>query len=111
MSEQLFIVFSTTPSLAVAENLAEELLNQRLCVCVNIFPGIRSHYLWQGQIEKAEECLMMIKCLQGKITALSSTLKNLHPYEVPEIVAISPTAVLPEYLAWARAEIYRQGDS
>ena len=93
------IVFTTVPA-DQAQRLATTLLEQHLVACVNVLPGVRSHYRWQGNIESAEECLLLLKCSTAIYPELQSALQALHPYDLPEIVALPISAGLPAYLNW-----------
>lgn len=100
----LLVVLSTAPSREVAESLAESLLDRKLCACVNIVPGVLSRYLWKGEKEKTEECLLLIKCPEKNWNLLKTAIEELHPYEIPECIALSPQDILPAYLRWALEE-------
>ena len=98
------LVFCTCPDAQTAQALALHLVEQRLAACVNLLPAMRSVYRWQGQIGQAEEIQLVIKTCVDRLDALSAAIKLHHPYELPEIVAISPSAGLPAYLDWIRAQ-------
>ena len=98
------LVFCTCPDEQTAQTLAKALVEQRLAACVNLLPAMRSVYRWQEQIEQAEEIQLVIKTCADRLDALSAAISLLHPYELPEIVAISPSAGLPAYLDWIRAQ-------
>lgn len=94
------LILCTCPSAEVAENLARHLVEKRLVACVNILPGVRSVYLWQGEIETAQEQLLLIKSAQSQYAAIESAIKTLHPYQVPEIIALPIEQGSAEYLQW-----------
>ncbi len=94
------VVFVTAPSHESAEQIAAPLLEKRLAACVNIVPGVRSHYLWQGKIAHDDEVLLVIKTHQARFSALEAEIKAVHPYEVPEIIALPIVAGSADYLAW-----------
>jgi len=98
------LVFCTCPDSKSAQALAHHLVEQRLAACVNLLPAMRSVYRWQGQIEQAEEIQLVIKTCVDRLDALSAAIRLHHPYELPEIVAISTSAGLPAYLDWIRAQ-------
>lgn len=100
----MLIVFSTFPDAASARRTADRLLEERLAACVSILPGLTSVYRWQGKIEQAGEVLLMIKTTDANQSRLESSLKDCHPYELPEIVAVGARSVLPDYLAWVEQE-------
>jgi periplasmic divalent cation tolerance protein len=85
---------------AAAEALATALVEGRLAACVNILPGVRSVYRWQGQVERAEECLLLAKTTPARYAALEAEVRRLHPYELPEIVAVNVAGGFSAYLHW-----------
>lgn len=85
--------------------LAQTLLERRLAACVNLLSPARSLYRWQGQIETATEIPMLIKTTRAGYPALEAALRELHPYEVPEIIALPLAAGLPAYLDWVAAQL------
>jgi len=84
-------------------------LDERLAACVQLLPQVESLYRWQGQIEQAEETLLLMKTSQARWPALRDRLAELHPYEVPEIVALEIADGLPAYLDWVRDETSGDG--
>ena len=99
MDEPL-ICFCTCPDEAVAETLAQAMVERRLAACVNILPAVRSVYRWQGQVESAAEAMLWLKTTRSRYAALENALRAAHPYELPEIVAVSITAGSDAYLQW-----------
>lgn len=98
------LILCNTPDQACAERIAAHLVERRLAACVNILAPCQSVYRWQGQIERAAEVPLLIKTVQSRYAALESAIRDLHPYEVPEIIAIPISEGLPAYLAWLAAE-------
>lgn len=98
MSYQL--VLNTCPDQATAEKLAKQLVTEKLAACVNILPNLTSIYQWQGNIETANEYLLMIKTKRDQYQAIENWIKANHPYELPEIIAVSIEHGFPEYLQW-----------
>jgi periplasmic divalent cation tolerance protein len=94
------LVFVTASSMEEAQALAQGLLENHLAACVNLVPGMESHYWWQGRLEVAAEVLMMIKSSAEKFEALSQFVAENHSYECPEIVAMEPRDMAPTYRAW-----------
>lgn len=90
----------TCPDADTARAIADRLVEERLCACVNLLPGAQSIYRWQGAVERAQEVLMLIKTTQTRYAALEQRLAALHPYSVPEIIALPIHAGLPAYLQW-----------
>ena len=94
------VALSTVGSAEEADRLARALVERRLAACVNVVPGVVSHYRWQGELQRDEERLLVIKTRAERIEALRDALRELHPYELPELVAFEITAGSPEYLKW-----------
>ncbi|MDH7454511.1 divalent-cation tolerance protein CutA [Luteimonas composti] len=90
----------TCPDAATAARIAEALVGERLAACVNVLPGVGSVYRWQGRVERAEEVLLVIKTVRARLDALTARVVQLHPYELPEVVAVDLAGGLPDYLAW-----------
>ncbi len=104
MTSAHIIVYITVPSQEVGLKIADTLLQNRLVACVNIIPEITSIYHWQGSIEQDEELLLIAKTRATLFDALSASIKNIHPYDVPEIIATPIITGSKEYLAWIDAE-------
>ena len=98
------LCFSTCPDTAVAERIAETLVGERLAACVNVLPGLRSVYRWKGAVERADEVLLLIKTQPDHFHRLQDRLQQLHPYELPELVAVETDFGLPAYLRWVADE-------
>jgi periplasmic divalent cation tolerance protein len=92
------------PDRASAQALAHALVERRLAACVNIGTQVDSLYHWRGQIETAREVPVFIKTRASRYAALEAGIREHHPYELPEIVAVPISAALPEYLDWIDAE-------
>ncbi len=97
---QLIVTFCTCPDKDTAEKIARLLVEANLAACVNILPNITSVYSWKGQVESAEEHLLIIKLPHAGYQALETTIRNNHPYELPEIIAVPVANALPEYINW-----------
>jgi periplasmic divalent cation tolerance protein len=100
VSDAARIVLTTVGDRANAERLARSLVEERLAACVNLLPGVRSIYRWKGAVEEADEILLVIKTTRAGHAALAARVRVLHPYELPELVAIDPADVDPAYLRW-----------
>ena len=98
------LVFTNLPDRASAERLADLLLEQRLAACVNILAPCRSVYRWKGAVQHEEEHPMLIKTSAERYGALEQALRQGHPYELPEIIAVPIEQGLPAYLDWVAAE-------
>lgn len=99
MSERK-VAFSTVGTAEDAERIARALVERRLAACVNVVPGVVSIYRWKGAVEREEEHLLVIKTRTERLPALREALVALHPYEVPELVALDVEDGHPPYLAW-----------
>jgi periplasmic divalent cation tolerance protein len=97
------LVLCTCPDQETAASIAERLVTDRLAACANLVPGLTSIYRWQGQIQRDSEVLLLIKTRAACLDNLSATLRGLHPYELPEIIALPVTDGLPAYLTWVTA--------
>jgi periplasmic divalent cation tolerance protein len=100
----LRVVLLTAPDAAIAEGLARSLVEERLAACVNLVPGVRSVYRWQGQVEDASEVLLVVKTRADRSAALAARVRELHPYELPEVLELAVAGGSAEYLAWVRKE-------
>jgi periplasmic divalent cation tolerance protein len=94
------VAFSTFPSAEKAAEVARTLVEERLCACVNLTPPVRSIYAWKGAIEDDTETLAVIKTSADRFEALAKRIAELHPYEVPEVIALPIVEGHAPYLAW-----------
>jgi periplasmic divalent cation tolerance protein len=94
------VVLSTCATGEEAEKLARALVEQRLAACVNVVPGMKSYYRWQGNLETAGEYLMVIKSSRDRFEELRAALEKAHSYEVPEVIALPVVDGAPNYLNW-----------
>jgi periplasmic divalent cation tolerance protein len=99
---EAMIIFCSVPDLATGRSLADVLLNEKAAACVAILPGVESHYVWQGKREATQEHLLLIKAMADQYPTIEALIKNQHPYECPEIIAVSAEKISPEYLAWLK---------
>lgn len=99
-----FLVISNLPDRASADRLARLLVDARLAACVNIQSPCRSVYRWKGKVEDAEEFTVLIKTTRERYPRLEAAIRENHPYELPEIIAIPLAAGLPAYLDWVASE-------
>ena len=97
-------VYTTYPSIVEAEEAGRALIEQHLAACVNILPGMISHYRWQGTIERAEEVVMLIKTRGSLAEEVRAQVKARHSYETPAILVLPIESVDQTYLAWMMAE-------
>ena len=98
------LCLSTCPDTATARRIADALVDARLAACVSVLPGVHSTYRWEGAVERAEEVLLLIKTTRDALPALQARLPGLHPYELPELLAVE-AAGLPAYLDWIAREV------
>lgn len=97
------LVMTTLPDEASARALAQTLVESGLAACVNVLGACRSIYRWQGAVEQADEVPLLIKARGERYAELESMILSMHPYQVPEIVALPVEKGLPAYLAWLDA--------
>lgn len=100
MSEEALLVLSTFPDVETARRISRQLVEERCAACANLLPAVDSIYWWEGKVERGNETLVFFKTTADRYEALETTLRQLHPYEVPEIIALPLAAGLPEYLEW-----------
>lgn len=103
-AERVVFVYTTYPSLVEAERIGRVVLERRLAACVNILPGMISHYWWQGAIERGEEVVMIIKTRASLSDAVRAAVKELHSYTTPAILVLPIEGGEPGYLDWLMAE-------
>jgi len=99
------IVLVTAPGEDVAKKLARSILDKKLAACVNVVPGLHSMFWWQGKIDEQSEVLLIIKTLQDKLGALIAAVKQEHPYDTPEIIALPIIGGSDDYLQWLRDSV------
>lgn len=100
MNSGYFVVLTTCPDDASAEILARRLVEERLAACVNRVAGIRSTYWWQGAVHDDAEVLLIAKTSAGRVATLSARIQELHPYELPEVIALPVALGAERYLDW-----------
>jgi periplasmic divalent cation tolerance protein len=98
------VVLVTTPSADQAAALARALVEERLAACGNVIPGLRSIYRWEGQVQDEPEALLVLKTTRSRFEALRERVLALHPYEVPEVIALPVEVGSAPYLAWIAGE-------
>ena len=99
------VALSTVATAVDAERLARALVERRLAACVNVVPGVVSHYRYQGELHREQEQLLVIKTRAERMDALRAALAELHPYQVPELVALEITSGSDAYLKWLDASV------
>jgi periplasmic divalent cation tolerance protein len=108
MSDQVILALSSCPDETSARRIAQILINEGLAACVNRI-GAASTYLWQGELRDESEILLLMKTTAARLPALQTRLNAIHPYELPEFVAIPLVGGNPAYLAWVRSEVQVKG--
>ena len=103
-SEEILLVLTNLPDRAAAERVAHALVEARAAACVNILAECSSVYRWQGRLESASEVPLLIKTTRAAYPLLEQTIKQQHPYELPEIIATPITVGLTGYLEWVAQE-------
>jgi len=104
--ENAVVVLCTFPDLDQARQIGAALVERQVAACVNLLPGVESIYRWEGKVERAGEVLAVIKTT--RYADLEAAIRELHPYEVPEILALPVTAGLPAFLNWMKESCERQ---
>lgn len=97
------IVLCTFPDAETARHIAKEIISENLAACVNLVPEVESIYRWEGKIEQASEVLAIFKVAADGFENLEKVLLEKHPYDTPEIIAISPDKVSEKYLKWVNS--------
>ena len=109
MTDKLIVAFSTCPDEAVAKRIAEALVTEKLATCVNRVANVRSSYIWDGRLQDDGEILLIMKTVGGRLAALRSRLIELHPYDLPELIAIEVVDGNEPYLEWIRRGVHSGG--
>lgn len=104
MSDPVLLCYCACPDAASARRIAEALVGERLAACVNQLPGVRSTYRWQEAVHTDNEELLLIKTTGDRLAALELRLLELHPYEVPELIAVPVERGHQPYLDWVRQQ-------
>ena len=100
ISSDPLILFVTVPTVEVGETLASTLVEENLVACVQILPGIKSYYRWEGKVHSDPEVLLLMKTKAESFSVVEDRIVKLHPYDVPQIVATPLTKVHEPYLSW-----------
>ena len=98
------VVLVTTPTPERAAEIARAVVEERLAACGNVVPGLRSIYRWEGKLQDEGEALLVLKTTRARFEALKERVLSLHPYQVPEVIALSVQAGSAPYLAWIAGE-------
>ena len=98
--ERAVLVYTTWPSVVEAEQAGRQIVERRLAACVNILPGMISHYWWEGKIERAEEAVMIVKTRAALAEQVGAMVKELHSYTTPAVMVLPVENIDPDYHAW-----------
>lgn len=104
---ELVFIYTTVGDMAAAEKIASAVVEPGLAACVNIYPGMRSVYRWQGKVEMDEEVGLFVKARQADVEEVMNVLRAAHPYDVPALLELPIGRVGEDYLAWAREQTQR----
>ena len=99
------VVFITTADAEEAQRIADALLNERKAACINVVPRVSSRFWWQGKLDSAEECLLIVKTTASVLDDVVRLVKQHHSYDVPEIIALPIVGGSEEYLEWLGKEV------
>jgi len=99
------LILTTAPNRAEARRMTWTLIEERLAACVTFLPGAESIYRWKGQLETADEVVLLLKTTEEHVAALEKRLKELHSYETPEFLVLKVEGGSEEYLAWLKSSV------
>lgn len=102
MTDEVAFLYVTAPDAACARRIADRLVDDGVAACVNIFPGVASVYRWRGAVERADECVVIVKCARSAVDRARAVIQETHPYETPSIacIAIDKEGSSPAFLRW-----------
>ena len=103
----VLVVLTTAPGPSEARRIARALVEERLAACANVLPGVTSIYWWEGELQEDGETLIVLKTTREGLEELEDRLAELHPYDVPELLALDVVAGLEPYLEWVEGEVRR----
>lgn len=107
MQDEPILALCTAPDSETASRLAKGLVEEKLAACVNLVPGLRSFYVWKGELHEDGEVQLLIKTRSSRAKELEAWLKEHHPYDVPEILFVTIRGGSDEYLDWLREQTHR----
>jgi periplasmic divalent cation tolerance protein len=102
--DELVLVLTTTPARPAAESLARRLVDERRIACASLVAGVGSVYRWEGAVRHEEEVLVVMKTVASEVERLFERIAELHPYDVPELIAVPVAAASQAYCRWVRQE-------
>lgn len=101
---EVHVVLVTAPDAESGQSLAHALVQEQLAACVNLVSGVKSTYRWEGNVQTDEEVLLLVKTTWNRLDALIHRVQEMHPYDLPEVLALPVTTGLKGYLAWVSHE-------
>jgi periplasmic divalent cation tolerance protein len=102
---EIALILTTVPTVDAGERLARALVEERLAACVNVLPLMTSFYRWQGAVESAAECQLVVKTTRDRVAAVGDRIRELHTYELPELLVFDVTDGEPRYLEWLKRAV------
>jgi periplasmic divalent cation tolerance protein len=105
LESSVVAVLTTAPTAEVAERIGTALVEEKLAACANLVPGVSSVFRWEGKVSREAEVLVLLKTTAARLNELRRRLVELHPYEVPEMIALDVREGHPPYLEWVRREV------
>ena len=96
------VIYSTCPDIESAERISRHIVEQRMAACVNLIPGITSIYTWDGNIQRDQEVLLVMKSTKDRFDDIQNLISDEHPYDLPELIAVPITESSPDYLEWIK---------
>lgn len=104
VGDELVLVLTTAPARPAAESLARQLVDERRIACANLVGGVGSVFRWEGAVRHEEEVLVVMKTVASEVERLFDRIAELHPYDVPELIAVPVAAASQAYCRWVRQE-------
>jgi periplasmic divalent cation tolerance protein len=110
-AEDILTLITTFGDAETARQIGTQLIDSQLAACVNVLPGVESIYRWQGEVQLNAEAIALIKTTRGRLEELETWLQTHHPYEVPEILILTPESGSALYLQWVRESVASSGET
>lgn len=110
-SEDIIALITTFADAETARQIGTQLVESQLVACVNVLPGVESIFRWQGEVQLDAEAIALIKTTRGRLEELEAWLQTHHPYEVPEILVLTPESGSARYLQWVRESVGSGGET
>ena len=106
METDIIVVYCTVPKMEDARRIAQTIVNEKVAACCNIIPGVESYYIWKDEVQQDKELLLMIKTTENAFRELQNRIIELHPYDVPEIIALPVIKGNNDYLTWVEKNVH-----